>query len=155
YFINPLVNVVLGVLVFRERLRPAQALAVALAALGVMYLVVAQGQPPWIGLSLAVSFGVYGLVRKVAPVEALIGLTGETLLLLPAWAVALLIWQRLPEGAFLQQGLVVDALLLACGVVTAVPLLFFNVAARRLPLTTLGFLQYLTPTMQLLMAVLL
>lgn len=155
YFINPLVNVVLGVAVFGERLRPAQAAAVALATAGVAYLIVAQGEPPWLGLTLAVSFALYALVRKVAPVEALAGLTAETLLLLPAAAAALGAWLWLGTAGFAQHGPVIDLLLLSSGLVTAVPLLFFNVAARRLPLATLGLLQYLTPTMQFLMAVLL
>jgi chloramphenicol-sensitive protein RarD len=154
YFINPLVNVVLGVLIFRERLRGAQAAAVALAAAGVVYLIWAEGRPPWIGLCLAVSFALYGLVRKVAPVEALAGLTAETLLLFPLAAGFLLWWHHQPGAAFTYQGPAIDLLLLASGVVTAVPLLFFGLAARRLPLTTLGLLQYLTPTMQFLLAVL-
>jgi chloramphenicol-sensitive protein RarD len=154
YFINPLFSVLLGVVFFRERLRPWQAVAVLLAAVGVAYHIRALGELPWIALALAGSFGLYGLVRKVVPVDALVGLTVETLVLLPA-AGGFLVWQAaLGHNVFGHQGLTGDLLVLASGVVTAVPLVCFGAAARRLPLSTLGFIQYLAPSMQLGLAVL-
>jgi chloramphenicol-sensitive protein RarD len=153
YFINPLFSVLLGVVFFRERLRPWQVVGVGVAALGVVYHVCALGQPPWIALAIAGSFGLYGLVRKVAPVEAVVGLTMETLLLLPA-ALGFLAWQAAKGGSnFGQHGLDLDVLVMLSGVVTAIPLLCFGAAARRLPLSTLGFVQYLAPSMQLGLAV--
>jgi chloramphenicol-sensitive protein RarD len=154
YFINPLVNIVLGMLVFGERLRRLQWVAVGFAGLGVVYLIVSLGEIPWISLTLALSFGGYGLIRKVAPVNALIGLTVETLILTPAAAVILLIWYGQSNLGFGKFGMRVDGLILASGVITAVPLLFFGEAARRLRLSTLGFLQYIAPTCQFLLAVL-
>ena len=153
YYINPLVNVLLGVLVLRERLeRPVQA-AVAIAATGVLWLTVRAGQPPWIALAVAVSFGMYGLLRKLAPIGALAGLAVETALLLPL-AGGYLVWTITSgRSAFLAGNATLDLLLILAGPVTAVPLLFFAGAARRLPLSTLGFLQYLSPTLQLLLAV--
>jgi chloramphenicol-sensitive protein RarD len=152
YFINPLLSVVLGMVFFRERLRPWQWLAVALAAAGVVYHIWALQILPWIALVLAVSFGLYGLVRKVTPVDGLLGLTVETLVLLPAAGVYLGCQQALGEPVF-GPDWQITALILASGVVTAVPLLCFGQAARRLPLSTLGFLQYLAPSMQLGLAV--
>jgi chloramphenicol-sensitive protein RarD len=153
YFINPLFSMLLGVVFFRERLRPWQAVAVLLAAVGVVYHVRALGEPPWIALAIAGSFGLYGLVRKVVPVDALVGLTVETVVLLPA-AVGFLVWQASTgTNVFGRQSLRIDLLVLASGVVTAVPLVCFGAAARRLPLTTLGFIQYLAPSLQLALAV--
>jgi chloramphenicol-sensitive protein RarD len=154
YYINPLLNVLLGVLLFRERLRRAQWLGLALAAAGLVYLVVAQGEWPWLALFLAGSFAAYGALRKVARVDAVVGLSIETLLLLPAALGMMAYWNwegRLGLGAL---GTGTDLLLLAAGVVTAVPLLCFGAAARRLPLSTLGFVQYLSPTLSFLLAVL-
>lgn len=154
YYINPLVNVLFGVALLHERLRPLERLAVALAATGMVWLALHLGQPPWISLVLASSFGLYGLVRKVAPVGALTGLTVETLLLAP-FAIGTLAW-RLATGraAFLSGDTRLDVLLLLAGPLTAFPLLCFAAAARRLPLSTLGFIQYLSPTLQFLLAVL-
>jgi chloramphenicol-sensitive protein RarD len=154
YFINPLFSVLLGMVFFGERLRPVQWFAVLLAAVGVLILIIVGGQLPWIALVLAVSFGFYGLVRKVTPVNALIGLTVETLVLVPVAAGSLLFWTAAGTGSFGKMGWDIDALLLSAGVVTAVPLLCFGQAARRLPLTTLGLLQYIAPTIQFLLAVL-
>jgi chloramphenicol-sensitive protein RarD len=154
YFINPLFSVLLGMIVFRERLRPVQWLAVALAAAGVLVLIVVRGQLPWIALALAVTFGFYGLVRKLTPVDAVVGLTVETLFLVPAAAACLFMWTAAGSGSFGQNGWAVDGLLLGTGIVTALPLLCFGQAARRLPLTTLGILQYVAPTLQFLLAVL-
>jgi chloramphenicol-sensitive protein RarD len=153
YYINPLVNVLFGVFILGERLERPVKIAVAIAAAGVLWLAVHLGQFPWIPLTLATSFGLYGLMRKLAPLGALAGLTIETALLLPltggylAWAVAS------GRAAFLAGDPSLDARLLLAGPVTAVPLLCFAAAARRLPLSTLGFLQYLSPTLQFLLAV--
>jgi chloramphenicol-sensitive protein RarD len=155
YFILPLFSMFLGMIFFRERLRPWQWAAVALAAAGVLYHVAAVGETPWIALGLAVTFGVYGLIRKVAGVDGLVGVAVEALLLAPA-ALALLAWDAARgANAFGRGDGWVDGLLLASGLVTAVPLVCFGEAARRLPLTTLGFLQYLAPSLQLALAVLL
>jgi len=154
YFINPLFSVVLGMIFFRERLRLVQWLAVGLAVVGVLILIGMADELPWIAFSLMLTFGFYGLVRKITPVDAVIGLSVETLLLLPLACVCLIYWTNAGSGSFGQKGLATDALLLGMGVVTAVPLLCFGQAARRLPLTTLGMLQYIAPTLQFLLAVL-
>jgi chloramphenicol-sensitive protein RarD len=154
YYINPLVNVLLGVVVLGERLDRPVRVAVGIAAVGVAWLTIRLGQAPWIALALAASFGLYGLMRKLAPVGALAGLTIETALLLPLSA-GYLAWAVLTGGsAFLAGRPTLDLLLLLAGPVTAIPLLCFARAARRLPLSTLGFLQYLSPTLQFLLAVL-
>jgi chloramphenicol-sensitive protein RarD len=153
YFINPLFNVLLGLVFFRERLRPAQWLAVALAGAGLAYLVWAAGELPWIAPALAVSFGLYGLVRKVTPVDGLTGLAVETLVLTPPAAAYLLWWAAAGSSSFGRYGWHFDALLMLSGVLTALPLLCFGQAARRLRLSTLGFLQYLAPSIQFLLAV--
>jgi chloramphenicol-sensitive protein RarD len=155
YYINPLVNVLLGVAILGERLERPVRVAVGIAGAGVLWLAVELGQLPWIPLVLATSFGLYGLMRKIATVGPLAGLTVETALLLPltggylAWAIAS------GRSAFLAGDPWLDLRLLLGGPVTAVPLLCFAAAARRLPLSTLGFLQYLSPTLQFLLAVLL
>ncbi len=154
YFINPLFSVLLGMIFFGERLRPVQWLAVGLAAVGVVVLIVAVGQLPWLAVALTLTFGFYGLVRKIVPVDAVVGLSIETLLLVPAAVVCLISWSAAGSGSFGQTGWTIDALLLGMGVVTATPLLCFGQAARRLPLTTLGLLQYVAPTLQFLLAVL-
>lgn len=153
YYINPLVNIVLGMLFLGERMRPFQWVAVILAAFGTAWMTWAQGGLPWITLVLAFSFGFYGLVRKTIRVEALQGLFIETLLLAP-FAYAGLIWVGMQgTGSFLSAGVGNDLLLMAAGVVTTLPLYWFTQAARRLPLTTIGFMQYLGPTIAFLIAV--
>ena len=153
YFINPIVNVLLGVLVLHERLRPMQWAAVALAALGVLWLTLRAGQLPWIALVLAFSFGLYGLIRKTSTLGALEGLTLETLLLAPL-ALPLLAWWTLSgSGAMAAGNLSLDLWLLLAGPLTALPLLLFAAGARRLPLATVGLLQYISPTIQLALAV--
>jgi chloramphenicol-sensitive protein RarD len=154
YFINPLLNVVLGVLVLGERLNGAQKSAVGLAALGVLYLAVVAGRPPWIALVLAASFGGYGLIRKVVKVEAVPGLATETLLLAP-FAIGFLAWLELQgTAAFGHAAPHVNALLLGSGLVTALPLALFAYGARRIPLSTVGLVQYIGPTLQFLTGVL-
>lgn len=153
YYINPLLNVLLGVLVLRERLRRAQAIAVILAAAGVLYLTLSVGQFPWIALTLASSFALYGLIRKVAPVSALAGLGIETLLLFPPAAGWLVYLHLTHQGALLHSGWAIDALLAATALVTAFPLLLFTTGARSLDLSTLGFMQYIVPSCYFLFAV--
>lgn len=154
YFINPLVSVLFGVLFLRERLRNIQWLAVGIATLGVGYLTWNYGRLPWIALLLAVTFGLYGLIKKTAPLGALYGLTLETgVLLVPA--LAFLAWTGYQgESAFGSAGVGFDLLLAALGVITAVPLLMFGAAARQIPLTMVGLLQYIAPTCQFLLGVL-
>jgi chloramphenicol-sensitive protein RarD len=153
YFINPIVSVLLGVLVLRERLHRVQWAAVALAAAGVLWLTVQHGRLPWIALVLAVSFGLYGLMRKTASLGALEGLALETLLLAPLVVPALLWWTLRGSGAMAQGDLALDAWLVIGGPLTALPLLLFAAGARRLPLATVGLLQYLSPTIQLALGV--
>jgi chloramphenicol-sensitive protein RarD len=153
YYINPLVSVLLGIVLLGERLTPLMKAAVVAAAAGVTWLAFDLGQLPWISLVLAFSFGTYGLLRKIAPVGALIGLTVETLLLAP-FCGAYLVWSMTHgRSGFLAGGPWIRTLLLLAGPVTAIPLLCFAAAARRLPLSTMGFLQYLSPTLQFLLAV--
>ncbi len=155
YFLNPLVSIVLGFAFLGERMRPLQWVAVAIAGLGVVQLAALADGLPWIGLVLAVTFGGYGLMRKVAPVDGLMGATIESLLLVPfaaAWLVWLAVDGRAAFGAMSPR---VDLLLVATGVVTGAPLVWFANAARLLPLRTLGFVQYLAPSCQFLLAVLL
>jgi chloramphenicol-sensitive protein RarD len=150
YYINPLVNVVLGIFVLRERLNAVQWLAVALAGIAVAYLAVLAGRPPWIAFALALSFSLYGLIRKVISVDALPGLATETLILLPLASVYLAWCQVNGTGALTGHGAGVTALLVGCGLVTAVPLFLFAYGARALPYSTVGVLQYIGPSLQLL-----
>ena len=153
YFINPLVNVVLGFAVLHERPRPVQWAAVALAAAGVVWLAVGAGHLPWISVILALSFGLYGLLRKTAALGAVEGLALETLLLAPLAAAYLLWLAHGGHSGFADGDAATRLLLLAAGPVTAVPLLLFAAGARRIPFSTLGLLQYLGPSLQLLIGV--
>lgn len=153
YFILPLVNVALGFLFLHERPRPAQWLAFGIAAAGVLWLALLTGHVPWIALALAVSFGFYGLIRKLAPLGALEGMSLETLLLAPVAAVVLLWGQH--SGALPEQDAHTWLLFALSGPVTAVPLLLFSAGARRIPLSTMGVLQYITPTILLFLGTLL
>jgi chloramphenicol-sensitive protein RarD len=152
YFINPLANVLLGVVFLRERLNGAQWTAVGIAAAAVLYISVAAGAPPWIALTVATSFSLYGLVRKVIHVEALEGLAVETIVLMP-FALGYLIWCEVNgTGAFGHSSAGVNALLIGCGAITAVPLVLFAVGTRLIPYSTVGLLLYITPTLQLFCA---
>ncbi|MEF3273866.1 MAG: EamA family transporter RarD [Chloroflexus sp.] len=152
YFINPLVSIALGVIVLGERLRPAQWLAIALAFVGVAWLTYTAGTLPWIALALAFSFGLYGLLRKQTPLGSFEALTVETLWMLPL-AIFWLSWLIIERGG-IHHDAMLWGLLISTGVITAAPLLFFGSATRRIPLTTIGILQYLAPTLQLLLGVL-
>ncbi|MBD1911903.1 MULTISPECIES: EamA family transporter RarD [unclassified Leptolyngbya] len=152
YFINPLISVLMGCVFLRERLSRWQGLAVFLAFLGVLNFVVNLGKIPWIALGLAISFAVYGLLRKITPVQPMVGLAVETLVITP---VALIL---LGQGAIAGNNhfgfnWTLSLLFIGCGLVTSLPLLWFNNAAHRLPLATLGFMQYIAPSLQLLLGV--
>ena len=154
YFISPLLNVLLGVVVFRERLRPMQWVPVALATIGVVYLTIGYGTLPWIALTLAGSFGLYGWAKKILPIGSISGLTVETgMLLLPAVGY-LIACQIAGTGAFAHVDAKTDILLIGAGTATTLPLLMFATAARRVRLSVLGLVQYVAPTLQLLLGVL-
>jgi chloramphenicol-sensitive protein RarD len=157
YFLNPIVTVALGVLVLRERLRPLQWAAVAVGAVAGIYLSVAAGSVPVIALSLACTFGLYGLVKKKlgASLQALHSLTAETLVLAPLAVLTLVVLTARGTTTFTGHGAGHTGLLVLAGVATATPLLMFAAAARRVPLVTIGLLQFVTPVLQLLCGVLL
>jgi chloramphenicol-sensitive protein RarD len=161
YFINPLVSVLFGVLFLRERLTRVQWVSVALATLGVLWLTVQYGRPPWIALGLALSFALYGLIRKLAAVDAIAGLGIESVYLF-APALATLLWSEAHgHGGFLPMhgaagwGVALDSMLVFGGALTALPLIGFAYAVRRAPLSVVGLLQYISPTLQFLIGVLL
>ena len=153
YYINPLVNVLLGVIFLGERLRKLQLAAVGLAFIGVLYLTVTYGQFPWVSLALAFSFGFYGLIRKVAPVGPLVGLTVETALLTVPALAYLVYLDQLGVGAFLRTDAATSLLLMGAALVTGLPLLLFTNGTKRLHLTTIGFLQYIAPSGTFLLAI--
>jgi chloramphenicol-sensitive protein RarD len=155
YFINPIVTILLGVLVLHERLRIAQWVALGVSATAVGVLTVGYGAVPWIALTLAFSFGLYGLIKKrVGPrVDAISGLTLETMWLTPVAGIQVAIVAATTGVTFGTEGALHTALMMSAGIVTAVPLLFFASAAKRLPLVYLGFVQYLTPIIQFLLGV--
>lgn len=153
YFINPLVNVLFGVLLLSERLNRTQWFAVGLAAAGVAWLTWQAGAPPWISLTLALTFSAYGLIRKTVAVEAVEGLAAETLLIAPI-GIVFLLWSEVHgSGVFGHATRLVDLWLFLAGLVTAAPLALFAYGARRIPYSTVGLCQYLGPTLQLLIAV--
>jgi chloramphenicol-sensitive protein RarD len=155
YFINPLVNVLFGVLFLRERLTRMQWASVALASVGVLWLTIQYGHPPWIAIGLALSFALYGLIRKLAAVDSIAGLGVESVYLF-APALAMLLWgEAHGSGGFVGGwGLGLDVLLVVGGALTALPLIGFAYAVRRVPLSVVGLLQYISPTMQFLIGVL-
>lgn len=140
YFINPLISVLLGVLFFREKLKLWQWIPILLAASGVLYMTISIGQLPWIALILAFSFGFYGMIKKIAPLSSLQGLTLETVILLIPALVYLIYSENTGEGAFLHQGLFTDFLIVLAGIITTIPLLLFASAAKRIPLSYIGIL---------------
>jgi chloramphenicol-sensitive protein RarD len=153
YYITPLVNVLFGVVFFHERMRPAQWVSIALATAGVVQLTFAYGALPWIAFGLAASFGSYGLAKKKAPLDPLEGLTLETALLAPLAILYLALLHRTGDGAFLRTGATSDALMIGGGLVTTIPLLLFAAAVRSVPLSVIGILQYIGPTLQFLLGV--
>lgn len=154
YFINPLVSIVLAVVFLGERMRPGQWVAVGIAAVGVVWLTVSYGQLPWIALVLAGSFGIYGLLKKKGTLGSAEGLTLETGMMFPLALGYLLFVDSQGSGAYLHGGVMTSALLMGAGVVTTFPLLLFAAAAQRIPLSWVGILQYITPTLQFLIGVL-
>lgn len=152
YFINPLFSVLLGCAFLGERLNRWQIFAVFLAAMGVTNFMVDLGHVPWIAFGLAISFGLYGLLRKVAAVQPMAGLAVETLLITPVTLGFIAHWTATGTSQF-GSNLSLTLLFIGCGIITSMPLLWFNNAAKRLPLATLGFMQYLAPTMQLMLGV--
>jgi chloramphenicol-sensitive protein RarD len=154
YFINPLVNIMFGAVLLKERMRPGQWGAIGLAAVGVAWLTWQAGTPPWIALLLASTFGIYGLLRKTAALGALEGLSFETMVLFP-FALVYVAWLTLHgQNAFINTASdTTRVLLVAAGPITAIPLLLFASGARQIPLSVLGLLQYLSPTLQFLLGV--
>lgn len=153
YFINPLLNVLLGAIFLRERLRPWQVLAVGLAAIGVLYLTLGYGAFPWIGLTLALTFGFYALLRKTAPLGSLQGLSLEAAFLSVPCLVYLIYLEGTGTGSFGHVETAIDVLLVLSGLMTALPLVLFAYSARRVTLATVGILQYIAPTFQFLLGV--
>jgi chloramphenicol-sensitive protein RarD len=153
YFINPLVSVLLGIVFLKERLRFWQMVSVILAFSGVLYMTLNYGKPPWIALSLAFSFGTYGLLRKTSHADSLVGLFFETAYLSPLALAYLVLRGVQGTGAFGTVTPLLHILLVSSGIVTAVPLIWFAHGARKIPLSTVGFTQYLAPTLQLFLGV--
>ena len=153
YYINPLVNVLLGVVFLKERLRRLQLVAVCLATVGVSYLTLSYGEFPWVSLALAFSFGFYGLIRKVAPVGPLVGLTVETLILSVPATGYLIYLENANSGAFGHAGVATTLLLMGAALVTGLPLLLFTTGTKLLRFSTVGFLQYIAPSCTFLLAV--
>jgi chloramphenicol-sensitive protein RarD len=154
YFINPLLSVLLGVVFLRERLRLFQWVSIGLAAVGVVYLTTTYGHLPWIALGLAFTFGFYGLVKKIAPLGSVYGLTLESGILFLPGLFFLAYQDWIGRGAFMHTGFQSDLLMAGAGLITTVPLLMFVSAARRIPLSALGILHYITPTCQFLLGLL-
>ena len=148
YFINPLLSILIGVVFLHEHLRPGQWISVGLAALGIFYLTLTHGSIPWIALTLAFSWAFYGLVKKISPLETLQGLTLETAILLGPALIYLLYVEKVGRGAFLQGEPVTDFLLIGAGLFTTIPLWMFATAVRNTPLFIMGLLQYIAPTIQ-------
>ena len=153
YYIGPLVSVLLGVVVLHERLRPAQWVALGIATAAVLVIAVGDGRVPWLGLGLAFTFSTYGLIKKTVALPATASLTAEGVVLAPLAAAYLVVLHALGGGTFTGHGVGHALLLVAAGPVTAVPLLLYGAAARRIPLATVGTLQYITPTLQFLLGV--
>jgi chloramphenicol-sensitive protein RarD len=150
YFINPLLSVLLGVIFLRERLRIGQWIPIIITAGAVLFLAISHGQLPWIALSLAFSFATYGLIKKIAPLGALYGLLLETIILLIPATYFLFSCEQAGNGAFMHSSLTIDLLLIGAGIATTIPLLMFASAAQRIPLSLIGIMQYLSPTLGLL-----
>ncbi|RSZ62743.1 EamA family transporter RarD [Corynebacterium hylobatis] len=152
YFINPLLSVVLAVVFLRERLNRLQLVSVSIAAVGVIQLTFLSGQAPVMALAMAITFGLYGLVKKQVQVSATASLTAETLVIAPLGLVFIIWLESTGQGTFVSEGPLHSTLLVVSGLITMIPLLLFGMAAKRLPLSTIGMIQYMTPTMQMLWA---
>ncbi|WP_442595491.1 EamA family transporter RarD [Neobacillus sp. D3-1R] len=153
YYINPLISVILGIIVFKERMNMTQLLSILLALIGVLVLTISYGSFPWISLSLAFSFGLYGLAKKMIVVDSTIGLTLETMVVTPIGIAYMIYLFVQGNNSFLTISPTIDLLLIGAGAATATPLLFFAKGAQRIPLSTLGFLQYIAPTISLILGV--
>lgn len=153
YYINPLVSVLLGMIVFREKLSLAQYYSFALAIIGVLIMTVSYGKFPWVAFLLAFSFGVYGLMKKLVKVDSTIGLTLETLVVTPIAFAYMIFLASKGTQAFLSLSIGTDLLLIGSGAATALPLLFFAKGAQKIPMATLGFLQFIAPTLTLILGV--
>lgn len=154
YFINPLFSVLLGVVFLNEKLRNFQWVAVFIASAGVIYLTILYGHIPWIAISLAFTFGLYGFIKKLSPLDSLFGLTIETALVFPVALVYIIFIAMNGTGSFSNVSISTDILLVGTGAVTSIPLLLFAYAARNIPLSTVGILQYIAPSFQFLIGVL-
>lgn len=154
YYINPLVSILLGVVFLKEKLSPAQVISFIIAAIGVLVLSLSYGQMPWIALMLAITFGLYGLVKKMMVVDTAIGLTLETMMVTPIAFIYIIAIFAQGNHSFLTGSTSTDLLIIASGAITAVPLLYFAKGAQKIPLSMLGFIQYVNPTLQLLLGVL-
>ncbi|MCC8145487.1 MAG: EamA family transporter RarD [Bacteroidales bacterium] len=154
YYINPLVNVFLGYVFLKERLAILQKIAVVLALIGVVYFTISYGSFPWVSLALAITFGLYGLLKKKANLESMPALTVETMMVFP-FALAFLFYTAgsNPATPFFPSSAITSVLLLVSGIVTAIPLYWFGKSAQVIPLSTMGFIQYLSPTLQLLLGI--
>jgi chloramphenicol-sensitive protein RarD len=153
YYINPLISILLGMIVLKEKLTVYQYVSFILAAIGVLIISISHGQFPWIAISLALSFGFYGLAKKMINVDSVVGLTLETLVVAPVAVIYIVFLFIKGSNSFLTAGIQTDLLLVGAGVATAVPLLYFAKGAQKIPLSLLGFLQYITPTLTLLLGV--
>ncbi len=153
YFINPLINVILGIVFLRERLKFLQVISVFLAFIGVFYMTIQYGKFPWIALSLALSFSAYGLLRKTAHLDSLMGFSVETAILSPIVLAYLVLQGFQGTSAFGKVSTLLHLLLIGSGIITATPLIWFAHGVRRIPLSMIGFIQYLSPTLMLLLAV--
>ncbi|HEX9025581.1 MAG TPA: EamA family transporter RarD [Clostridium sp.] len=153
YYINPLFAVVLGVLIFKEKLNHWQIAALLMAAIGVLIKTIQYGKIPWISLGLAISFGLYGAIKKSVKANSIVGLTLETVMLTPIAAIYMTSRQLSGVGAFSNEGTFVILILIGSGIVTAIPLLLFASGAKRLPMSVIGFTQYISPTISLIIGV--
>ncbi|MFD2446343.1 EamA family transporter RarD [Bacillus sp. CGMCC 1.16607] len=153
YYINPLVSVILGMLILKEKMTLIQYVSFLMAAIGVLVLTLSYGSFPWVSLSLALSFGLYGLAKKMIKVDSAIGLTLETMFVTPIGLLYMAYLFAQGNHSFLTISFGTDLLLIGAGVATATPLLYFAKGAQRIPLSTLGFLQYIAPTISLLLGV--
>lgn len=153
YYINPIFNIIIGILFLKEKLNKYQVVSVVLVVIGVMLLTISHGSLPWISLALAVTFGLYGVIKKILNIDAFIGLFLETLLMLPVSSFLFLSWLNAGTSTFSQSNMMLILLLIGAGFITISPLYFFSKATSLLPLKTLGFLQYIGPTIQLIVAI--